>query len=47
MSKKSPGRWFDVRFQIPELSVVVGGVHVTVPVGLPSSVSPVWSLGQL
>ena len=43
---KSPGLWLDVRVWVPELSVAVGAVHVTVAVATPDPVLTDWFPGQ-
>ena len=43
--KVSPGLWLDVIVTTPELSLAVGGVHVTTAVDKPSSVVWVTSAG--
>ena len=46
MENVSPELWVDVRVCVPELSVAVGGVQVTLAVATPLSVLAVWVLGQ-
>ena len=42
----SPELWVDVRVCVPELSVALGAIQVTLAVAIPLSVLTDWSLGH-